>query len=71
MPAIYLRSLSAGVVGNSAAQVAHPRTGTNGNGGGIYSSGTVTLNNTTSSRNGAMGPTAPPVTPVGFTLIKA
>jgi hypothetical protein len=44
------------VVGNSAAQVARSRTGTNGNGGGIYSSGTVTLNNTTVARNSANGP---------------
>ena len=44
------------VVGNSAAQVNHPRLGAKGNGGGIYSSGTVTLDHTSVSCNSANGP---------------
>jgi hypothetical protein len=46
------------VVGNSAAQVNHPRLGAKGNGGGIYSSGTVTLDHTSVSSNSANGPNA-------------
>jgi hypothetical protein len=44
------------VAGNSAAQVNRPRLGPKGNGGGIYSSGTVTLDHTTVSGNIANGP---------------
>ena len=44
------------MVGNSAAQVNHPRLGAKGNGGGIYSSGTVTLDHTSVSGNSANGP---------------
>jgi hypothetical protein len=44
------------VVGNSAAQVNCPRLGDQGNGGGIYSRGTVTLNRTSVSGNSANGP---------------
>jgi hypothetical protein len=44
------------VVGNSTAQVTSPRRGTKGNGGGIYSSGTVTLDHTSVSGNSANGP---------------
>jgi hypothetical protein len=44
------------VVGNSTAQVNSPRRGTKGNGGGIYSSGTVTLDHTSVSGNSANGP---------------
>jgi hypothetical protein len=44
------------VVRNSAAQVNRPRLGTKGNGGGIYSSGSVTLNHTSVSGNSANGP---------------
>ena len=46
------------VVGNSAAQVNRPRLGAKGNGGGIYSSGTVTLDHTSVSGNSANGPNA-------------
>jgi fibronectin-binding autotransporter adhesin len=44
------------VVGNSAVQVGHPRLGDQGNGGGIYSRGTVTLDRTSVSGNSANGP---------------
>ena len=44
------------VVGNSAVQVSRPRLGTKGNGGGIYSSGSVTLNHTSVSDDSANGP---------------
>ena len=44
------------VVGNSADQVNNPRLGAKGNGGGIYSRGTVTLDHTTVSSNSASGP---------------
>ena len=44
------------MVGNSAVQVNHPRFGAKGNGGGIYSSGTVTLDHTSVSCNSANGP---------------
>ncbi len=44
------------VVGNSAVQANRPRLGTKGNGGGIYSSGTVTLDHTNVSGNSANGP---------------
>jgi hypothetical protein len=43
------------VVGNSAAQANRPRLGTKGNGGGLYSKGTVTLDNTSVSYNSASG----------------
>jgi hypothetical protein len=44
------------VAGNSAAQVNWNGRGTKGNGGGIYSSGTVTLDHTSVSNNSANGP---------------
>jgi fibronectin-binding autotransporter adhesin len=44
------------VVGNSATQVGQPKRGDKGNGGGIYSSGTVTLDHTSVSGNSANGP---------------
>jgi fibronectin-binding autotransporter adhesin len=44
------------VVGNSAAQVGNPRLGAAGNGGGIYSSGSVTLDHSRVSANSASGP---------------
>jgi hypothetical protein len=44
------------VVGNSAAQVKDPRLGAKGNGGGVYSSGSVTLEDSTVSGNTASGP---------------
>ena len=43
------------VVGNSAAQVNHPRLGTKGNGGGIASRGSVTLDHSVVSGNTAIG----------------
>ena len=46
------------VAGNSAAQVNWNGRGTKGNGGGIYSSGTVTLDHTSVSSNSANGPNA-------------
>ena len=48
----------ANVVGNSAAQVNDPRGGTKGNGGGIYSKGTLTLDHASVSANTASGPNA-------------
>ena len=44
--------------GNAAAQVRNPRLGTGGNGGGIYSRGTVTLDHSIVSSNRASGPNA-------------
>ncbi len=43
------------VVGNTAAQVVNPRLGSGGNGGGIYTRGTVTLNGSSVSGNSARG----------------
>ncbi|SIO30641.1 polymorphic outer membrane protein repeat-containing protein [Singulisphaera sp. GP187] len=43
------------LVGNSAAQVNSPRNGAFGNGGGIYSSGTVTLEHSSVQGNSAIG----------------
>jgi hypothetical protein len=43
------------VVGNLAAQVSNPLLGTQGNGGGIYSKGTLTLDRATVSGNIAFG----------------
>ncbi len=45
----------ASVVGNSAAEVRNPLLGARGNGGGIYSSGTLTLDHATVSGNIALG----------------
>lgn len=44
------------VTGNSAAQASNSRSGTKGNGGGIYSNGTVTLDHSSVSFNTASGP---------------
>jgi fibronectin-binding autotransporter adhesin len=43
------------LVGNSAAQVRNPLLGAQGNGGGIYSKGTLTLDHATVSGNVALG----------------
>lgn len=43
------------VVGNLAAQMTNPKRGTGGNGGGIFSTGTVSLVNSSVSNNSAVG----------------
>jgi hypothetical protein len=57
-PQNFLTLAYVNVVGNSAAQVNNPQLGTKGNGGGVYSSGTVTLDHTSVSFNSANGPNA-------------
>ncbi len=44
------------VVGNTATQVSNPKSGTQGNGGGIFSNGTLTLDHSSVSSNIASGP---------------
>lgn len=55
-PANILTLRNVNVTGNSAAQVSDPIRGTGGNGGGIYSRGTVTLDHSSVSGNSASGP---------------
>jgi hypothetical protein len=63
------------VIGNSAVQMSRPRLGSSGNGGGIYSSGSVTLDhtsvsdNTVNGPNGASGHAGGVYTDQGVTLI--
>lgn len=63
-----------GVIGNTAVQIGNPRIGARGNGGGIYSRGTVTLNqsavlaNTAVGINGASGHAGGVYTDSGITL---
>src|SRR5262249_37725087 len=54
-PQNVLTLLYTNVVGNSAAQVKNPLLGSKGNGGGIYSRGTLTLDHATVSGNKAFG----------------
>ena len=59
------------VVGNSAVQLNRPRLGSKGNGGGIYSSGSVTLDHTSVSDNSTNGPNGAPAMPAVCTRIRA